>query len=250
MVSSSTRSASGTRCGCRAPERLAGVGGAGERADLDLGVAEQQPQQLAPGVPAGSGDGDPVLVMCMTIHTSHVHVTGPNSGAVSARAPRFATMARLALRRLPPTPPQPSPTRFREVLADCDPDAPGARLPRLDAADLLWHLAGVHGFWATIVAHAARPAAEDLEEPERPASYDELLAAFDDALRRAGRRARRGRPGRGGLALVGRADRRHHLPPPGARGADPPARRRADRRRTSPRSTRRSPPTASTRRST
>ena len=39
-------------------ERLAGVGRAGERADLDLGVTEQEAQQLASGVPAGSGDGD------------------------------------------------------------------------------------------------------------------------------------------------------------------------------------------------
>ena len=39
-------------------EALAGVGPGGERADLDLGVPEQQAQHLAPGVPAGSGDGD------------------------------------------------------------------------------------------------------------------------------------------------------------------------------------------------
>ena len=49
------------RCGCSAPSGSPGVGGAGERADLDLGVAEQQPQQLAAGVPAGSGDRDPLL---------------------------------------------------------------------------------------------------------------------------------------------------------------------------------------------
>ncbi len=43
-----------------ATEWLAGVRRAGERADLDLGVREQQPQQLASGVPAGSGDRDPL----------------------------------------------------------------------------------------------------------------------------------------------------------------------------------------------
>ena len=41
-------------------EGLAGVGAAGQRADLDLGMAEQQAQHLAAGVPTGSGDGDPL----------------------------------------------------------------------------------------------------------------------------------------------------------------------------------------------
>ena len=39
-------------------ERLAGVAPGGQRADLDLRVAQQQAQQLTPGVPAGSGDCD------------------------------------------------------------------------------------------------------------------------------------------------------------------------------------------------
>ena len=30
----------------------------GQRADLDVGVAEQQPHQLSPGIPAGSGHRD------------------------------------------------------------------------------------------------------------------------------------------------------------------------------------------------
>ena len=37
-------------------ERLPGVGAGGHRADLDVGVAEQQPEHLAAGVPAGAGD--------------------------------------------------------------------------------------------------------------------------------------------------------------------------------------------------
>jgi hypothetical protein len=40
-------------------ERLARVGGAREGTDLHVGMAEEQAQQLAPGVPTGSGDGDP-----------------------------------------------------------------------------------------------------------------------------------------------------------------------------------------------
>ena len=39
-------------------QRLARVGRPGEGADLDLGMGQQQAQQLAPGVPAGSGDSD------------------------------------------------------------------------------------------------------------------------------------------------------------------------------------------------
>ena len=38
------------------PEQLAGVGAGREGADLDPGVAEQEPQDLAPGVPAGARD--------------------------------------------------------------------------------------------------------------------------------------------------------------------------------------------------
>ena len=55
---SSTRSASGTQVRLERAERLARVGAGGQRADLDLGVAEQQAQHLAAGVPAGSGDRD------------------------------------------------------------------------------------------------------------------------------------------------------------------------------------------------
>ena len=58
VVGSRTRSASGTQVRLERAERLARVGAAGQGADLDLGVAEQQPQHLAPGVPAGAGDGD------------------------------------------------------------------------------------------------------------------------------------------------------------------------------------------------
>jgi uncharacterized protein (TIGR03083 family) len=74
--------------------------------------------------------------------------------------------------------------RFREVLTGCDPSARVPTCPDWDAADLVWHLAGVQLFWAKILRH--RPAtpddAEISEEPaaERPESYAELLEAFDD----------------------------------------------------------------------
>jgi uncharacterized protein (TIGR03083 family) len=69
--------------------------------------------------------------------------------------------------------------RFRDVLADCDPAARVPACPDWNAADLLWHLAGVQWFWATTIR--TRPLGPDAaaEEPERPTSYDGLLEAFD-----------------------------------------------------------------------
>ena len=74
--------------------------------------------------------------------------------------------------------------RFRAALADCDPTARVPSCPDWDAADLLWHLAGVQLFWAKVIRH--RPHSPDdpeiADEPaaERPESYAELLEAFDD----------------------------------------------------------------------
>jgi uncharacterized protein (TIGR03083 family) len=74
--------------------------------------------------------------------------------------------------------------RFREVLSGCEPGARVPTCPEWDAADLLWHLAGVQLFWAKVLRH--RPASPDdaeiSEEPaaQRPESYAELLEAFDD----------------------------------------------------------------------
>ncbi|MGA8256772.1 MAG: maleylpyruvate isomerase family mycothiol-dependent enzyme [Nocardioides sp.] len=69
--------------------------------------------------------------------------------------------------------------RFREVLADCDPEARVPACPDWDAGDLLWHLADVQWFWATRMR--LRPAAptDDLQHPDRPDSYAGLLEAFD-----------------------------------------------------------------------
>jgi uncharacterized protein (TIGR03083 family) len=74
--------------------------------------------------------------------------------------------------------------RFRSALAGCDPAARVPTCPDWDAADLLWHLAGVQLFWAKVLRH--RPATPDDPEiadekaAERPESYAELLEAFDD----------------------------------------------------------------------
>jgi len=70
--------------------------------------------------------------------------------------------------------------RFRDVLATCDPAARVPGCPDWDAADLLFHLAGVQHFWSTIVRQ--RPAGpEKLEDPARPETYDGLLAFFDES---------------------------------------------------------------------
>ena len=71
--------------------------------------------------------------------------------------------------------------RFRDVLADCDPTSRVPSCPDWNAADLLWHLgAEVHGFWAWVISHRPRHPREGYEEPARPASYDDLLALYDE----------------------------------------------------------------------
>lgn len=73
--------------------------------------------------------------------------------------------------------------RFREVLEHCPPDAPVPSCPDWDADDLLWHLAGVQHFWASVVRD--RPSApedpDDFAGLERPASHEELLGFYDEA---------------------------------------------------------------------
>lgn len=69
--------------------------------------------------------------------------------------------------------------RFREVLADGDPTARVPACPDWDAGDLLWHLTCVQRFWAEVIRARPAPPAEAVD-PERPTSYDGLLAAFDE----------------------------------------------------------------------
>ena len=70
--------------------------------------------------------------------------------------------------------------RFRDVLAACDPKARVPGCPEWDAADLLWHLAEVQWFWGTTMRTRPLGPDESADGPERPASYDGLLAAFDE----------------------------------------------------------------------
>ena len=87
--------------------------------------------------------------------------------------------------------------RFREVLTDCDPTARVPTCPDWDAADLLWHLAGVQLFWAKVIRH--RPASTRTTPRSarggRPATGVVRRAArgLRRLLPRAGHRARAGR---------------------------------------------------------
>lgn len=69
--------------------------------------------------------------------------------------------------------------RFREALTRCDPRARVPACPEWDAADLVWHLAGVQWSWARVIR--TRPAAPEHEDVdlERPEDYHELLELFD-----------------------------------------------------------------------
>ncbi len=70
--------------------------------------------------------------------------------------------------------------RFRDVLAECDPGAVVPSCPDWDAGDLLWHLAGVQWFWARTVRTRPAPPDQTAEGLARPATYDGVLAAFDE----------------------------------------------------------------------
>ncbi len=64
--------------------------------------------------------------------------------------------------------------RFLDVIAEADPSARVPSCPEWAVADLLWHLAEVQWFWATIVEER-RTSPEGLESPPRPTDHDALL---------------------------------------------------------------------------
>lgn len=70
---------------------------------------------------------------------------------------------------------------FRSTLADCDPEARVPACPDWNAGDLLWHLAEVQLFWATVVEERPSSPREDRQVPDRPASYVDLLDFFDQS---------------------------------------------------------------------
>lgn len=64
--------------------------------------------------------------------------------------------------------------RFLDVLAEADPSARVPSCPEWAVADLLWHLAEVQWFWATVVEER-RQDTEGIEHPTRPTDRDALL---------------------------------------------------------------------------
>lgn len=75
--------------------------------------------------------------------------------------------------------------RFAEVLAGTDPDAAVPTCPDWDAKALLWHLTGVHRFWADVLAQDPQTdehiEALDWEGQTPPETIAELLARREQA---------------------------------------------------------------------
>ena len=72
--------------------------------------------------------------------------------------------------------------RFAEAVAAADPAARVPSCPDWDADDLLWHLAEVQDFWATIVRERFQTEEEaEGVERTRPGSHDELTDYFAGA---------------------------------------------------------------------
>jgi uncharacterized protein (TIGR03083 family) len=67
--------------------------------------------------------------------------------------------------------------RFYAVADGADPSSPVASCPGWSIADLVWHLGEVHWFWASIIeTRATSPDAVEASKPERPTSYESLVA--------------------------------------------------------------------------
>jgi uncharacterized protein (TIGR03083 family) len=80
---------------------------------------------------------------------------------------------------------------YSAILADAARDNLSARVehcPGWSVADLLWHVTGVHWFWATIAERLPQEFPEDLtrdeNRPSRPDDDAELLAGFEAGARR------------------------------------------------------------------
>jgi uncharacterized protein (TIGR03083 family) len=73
--------------------------------------------------------------------------------------------------------------RFAEAVQLARPDAPVPTCPEWNADDLLWHLAEVQFFWATIVADGLSGEDAEKRKPERPADRDGLLGFYQRASR-------------------------------------------------------------------
>jgi uncharacterized protein (TIGR03083 family) len=67
--------------------------------------------------------------------------------------------------------------RFYATADKADPTLGVPSCPGWDIADLVWHLGEVHWFWATdIEIRASDPEAIEKDKPQRPSTYQELIA--------------------------------------------------------------------------
>jgi uncharacterized protein (TIGR03083 family) len=71
--------------------------------------------------------------------------------------------------------------RFAEVMHQVQPTAPVPSCPDWNADDLLWHLAEVQWFWATVVREKLTGSQVDQRTPERPSGRAALFAFFERA---------------------------------------------------------------------
>ncbi|MEL4505318.1 maleylpyruvate isomerase family mycothiol-dependent enzyme [Luteococcus sp. H138] len=78
--------------------------------------------------------------------------------------------------------------RLSDLLASCSPDTPVLTCPGWTAKDLLWHVAGVHRFWAEVLRQdpeASQVQAIESGAPDEPTTIDAMLpvrAAWTAAL--------------------------------------------------------------------
>ena len=68
--------------------------------------------------------------------------------------------------------------RFAAVLRDCDPTARVPACPDWDAAELVWHLAGVQWFWSEAMTHRPDGPPDEDRRPARADSYAGLLEQY------------------------------------------------------------------------
>lgn len=76
--------------------------------------------------------------------------------------------------------------RFADAVQQAAPAAPVPSCPGWNADDLLWHLAEVQFFWATIVREGLTGDEADKRKPERPADRADLVAFYQQASRDLG----------------------------------------------------------------
>src|SRR5580700_8222264 len=71
--------------------------------------------------------------------------------------------------------------RFARAIQEAAPDAPVPSCPDWNADDLLWHLAEVQWFWATVVREGVTGDQAEALKPQRPTGREALLAFFAQA---------------------------------------------------------------------